>query len=58
MAKNTSEERLKIYVTPRGGQYVKAEELLANPKVREIIAKMAEIPVDPKSSDTSEKDRK
>ncbi len=58
MAKNTSEEKLKIYVTPRGGQYVKAEELLANPKVREIIAKMAKIPVEPKSSDTSQKDQK
>ena len=58
MAKNTTEERLKIYVTPRGGQYVKAEELLANPKVREIIAKMAKIPVEPKSSDTSQKDQK
>ena len=58
MAKNTSEERLKIYVTPRGGQYVKAEELLANPKVREIIAKMAKIPVEPKSADTSQKDQK
>ena len=58
MAKNTSEERLKIYVTPRGGQYVKAEELLANPKVREIIAKMAKIPVEPKSSGTSQKDQK
>ena len=58
MAKNTSEERLKIYVTPRGGQYVKAEELFANPKVREIIAKMAKIPVEPKSSDTSQKDEK
>ena len=57
MAKNASEEGLKIYVTPRGGQYVKADELLNDPKVREIIAKMAKIPVAPKSSDTSQKDR-
>ena len=58
MAKNTPEKRPKIYVTSRGGVYVKAEELLANPEVREIIAKMAKIPVEPKSSDTSQKEQK
>ena len=57
MAKNASEEGLKIYVTSRGGQYVKADELLANPKVRELIRKMAEISTRRKTSDTSEKDR-
>ena len=56
MSENTSEEGLKIYVTSRGGQYVKADELLASPKVREIIKKMADIPVERKSSDTSPKD--
>lgn len=49
MSNNSSEEGLKIYVTPRGGQYVKADELLASPKVREIIKKMADIPVERKS---------
>lgn len=57
MSNNSSEEGLKIYVTPRGGQYVKADELLASPKVREIIKKMADIPVERKSSDMSPKDR-
>ena len=57
MSENTSEEGLKIYVTSRGGQYVKADELLASPEVREIIKKMADIPVERKSSDTSPKDR-
>ena len=57
MAKNASEEGMKIYVTSRGGQYVKADELLANPKVRELIRKMAEISTRRKTSDTSEKDR-
>ena len=57
MSNNSSEEGLKIYVTPRGGQYVKADELLASPKVREIIKKMADIPVERKSSDTSPQDR-
>ena len=57
MSENTSEEGLKIYVTSRGGQYVKADELLASPKVREIIKKMADIPVERKSSGTSPKDR-
>ena len=58
-------EKVKIYVTSRGGVYVKAEELLANPEVREKIKKMAEIsvgmtetPVERKSSGTSSKDRK
>ena len=53
MSKNASEEGLKIYVTSRGGQYVKADELLASPKVREIIKKMADIPVERKSSGAS-----
>ena len=57
MSENTSEEGLKIYVTSRGGQYVKADELLASPEVLEIIKKMAKIPVERKSSDTSPKDR-
>ncbi len=57
MAKNASEEGLKIYVTSRGGQYVKADELLANPKVRELIRKMAEISTRRKTSDMSQKDR-
>ena len=57
MSKNTSEEGPKIYVTSRGARYVKAEELLASPEVREIIKKMAQIPVERKSSDTSPKDR-
>ena len=57
MSKNTSEEGLKIYVTPRGGQYVKADELLASPQVREIIKKMADIPIERKSPGTSPKDR-
>ena len=57
MSENTSEEGLKIYVTSRGGQYVKADELLASPEVLEIIKKMADIPVERKSSDTSPKDR-
>ena len=39
MSENTSEEGLKIYVTSRGGQYVKADELLASPEVLEIIKK-------------------
>ena len=49
-------EKVKIYVTSRGGVYVKAEELLANPEVREKIKKMAEISVG-KSSGMSSKDR-
>ena len=57
MAKNTPEKRPKIYVTSRGGVYVKAEELLANPEVQAKIKKMAKIPVEPKSSGTSSKDR-
>ncbi len=57
MSDNSSEEGLKIYVTSRGGQYVKADELLASPKVLEIIKKMADISVERKSSDTSPKDR-
>lgn len=57
MSNESSDEGLKIYVTPRGGQYVKADELLASPEVREIIKKMADIPVERKSPDTSPKDR-
>ena len=57
MSDNSSEEGLKIYVTSRGGQYVKADELLASPKVLEIIKKMADILVERKSSDTSLKNR-
>ena len=57
MAKNESEEKLKIYVTPRGGVYVKPEELLANPKVLEKIKRMAEISIKRRTSDTSPKDR-
>ena len=57
MSKNTSEERPKIYVTPRGGVYVKPEELLANPKVLEKIKRMAEISIKRRTSDTSPKDR-
>ena len=53
MSKNTSEEGPKIYVTSRGGQYVKANELLASPKVREIIKKMADIPIERKSPGAS-----
>lgn len=57
MSNESCEEGLKIYVTSRGGQYVKAEELLASSEVREIIKKMAQIPVERKSSDTSPKGR-
>ena len=53
MSKNTSKKGLTVYVTSRGGQYVKADELLDSPEVREIIKKMADIPVERKSSDTS-----
>ena len=58
MSKNASEAGLKIHVTPRGGVYVKPDELLANPKVREKIKKMAEISSRRKASDTSPKDRR
>ena len=54
---HTGKTGQKLHVTSRGGQYVKADELLASPKVREIIKKMADIPVERKSSDTSPKDR-
>ena len=57
MSENTSEEGPKIYVTASGARYVKADELLDSPKVREIIKKMADIPVERKSSDKSPKDR-
>ena len=57
MSKNTSKKGLTVYVTSRGGQYVKADELLDSPEVREIIKKMADIPVERKSSDTSPKNR-
>ena len=64
MAKNTPEKRPKIYVTSRGGVYVKADEVLASPEVQAKIKKMAEIsvgmtetPVERKSSGTSSKDR-
>ena len=57
MSEKTSKKGLTVHVTSRGGQYVKADELLASPKVREIIKKMADIPVERKSSDTSPKDR-
>ncbi len=52
------ETRPKIYVTPRGGVYVKPDELLASPKVREMIKKMAAIPFEHKSSGTSPKNPK
>lgn len=58
MAKDTPERRPKIYVTSRGARYVKADEVLASPEVQAKIKKMAEILVEPKSSDTSQKDRK
>ena len=45
MSNESCEEGLKIYVTSRGGQYVKAEELLANPEVREIIKKWHRFPL-------------
>ena len=57
MSEKTSKKGLTVHVTPRGGQYVKADELLASPQVREIIKKMADIPVERKSSETSPKDQ-
>ena len=57
MSEKTSKKELTVHVTSRGGQYVKADELLASPQVREIIKKMADIPVEEKSSETSPKDQ-
>ena len=53
MSKNTSEEGPKIYVTSRGARYVKADEVLKSSKVRKAIEKMAQIPVERKSSGAS-----
>ena len=57
MSKNSLEEGPKIYVTPRGARYVKADEVLKSPKVRKAIKKMTRISIERKSSDTSPKDR-
>ena len=53
MSKNSLEEGPKIYVTSRGARYVKADEVLKSPKVRKAIEKMAQIPVERKSSGAS-----
>ena len=53
MSKNSLEEGPKIYVTSRGARYVKADEVLKSPKVRKGIEKMAQIPVERKSSGAS-----
>lgn len=55
MAKEASSDRPKIHVTPRGGLYVKADELLRSKKARAIIDKMAKLPL--KQMSTSSKER-
>ena len=57
MSKNSLEEGPKIYITPRGARYVKADEVLKSSKVRKGIKKMAQISVERKSSGTSPKNR-
>ena len=43
--RNGAEEskRAKVYITPNGGQYVKADELLQNPEVIKEIETMRDI---------------
>ena len=43
MSKESLPDRPKIYVTPKGGLYVKAEELLRSKRAQAIIEKMAEL---------------
>ena len=56
MSKESLSDRPKIHVTPRGGLYVKADELLRSKKARAIIDKMAQLPLKRGASDTSSKD--
>ena len=56
MPKKISEEEPKIYVTPRGARYVKADEVLRRPKVKEAIKKIAKISAPRKSADTFSKE--
>ena len=53
----TDEERPKIYVTPRGARYVKADELLRSKRARAEIEAMAKLDFKRTSSDTPSKDR-
>ena len=53
----TDEERPKIYVTPRGARYVKADELLRSKRARAVIEAMAKLDFKRTSSDTPSEDR-
>ena len=50
-------ERPKIYVTPRGARYVKADELLRSKRARSEIEAMAKLNFKRTSSDTPSEDR-
>lgn len=51
----TDEERPKIYVTPRGARYVKADELLRSKRARAEIEALAKLDFNRTSSDTPSK---
>ena len=56
MAKKRSEtdqKRPKIYVTPSGARYVKADELFESEKVQRIVEEMADLFDDKKGSSAS-----
>lgn len=52
----TEAERPKIYVTPRGARYVKADELLRSKRGRAVVNAMAKLDFKQTSSDTSSED--
>ena len=53
----TDEERSKIYVTPRGARYVKADELLRSKRGRAVVNAMAKLDFKRASSNTCSEDR-
>ena len=58
MSKESPSDRPKIHVrTPRGGLYVKADELLRSKKARAIIDKAAKLALKRKASDGPVEDR-
>lgn len=50
----TDEERPRIYVTPRGGRYVKADELLRSKRARKVIKAMAKLDLNQTETDKSQ----
>ena len=57
MSRNAPEKLVKIHITSGGGQYVNADELLAREEVREVIQRMAEVPVEGNSVDQNQINR-